>query len=450
MPRPSLNARLATIAALALIACGASVLALSLLNRSGAEQRSARAEQQASASVLRLRSGRPVVMRGRRGGRMGVLSPQGYVLEGPPPPPAAQRAISTITDVDDVATSTRDEEGELHAAAALRDEHGRVFWAMSIVNTPPRQPLLRLAVLVLALSGLASAVLAVRTARAVRDGARSLSNSVDRLSKSLASPVDTPDVDELAAVADRVKLMAAALVMAQSERDSLTRELAAQERLAALGRMSAGVAHEVRNPLASMKLRVDLARRGDGLSPDVRSDLDELSSEIARLDRLVVDLLALSRARPLERKSQSLAAIAKKRASLLEPWADEKNVAIEVEGDATASVDEDQLARAIDNLVRNAVEASPRGRSVRVCVARRGALTEITVRDLGPGVAKERAKELFEPFFTTKSYGTGLGLALARATAEAHGGTLSYRREGIETVFALTVAEVPVGSSARS
>jgi signal transduction histidine kinase len=447
MPHQSLNARLATIALLALIACGASVVALTLLHRSGAEQRSARAEQQASASVLRLRSGRPVVMRARRGGRAGVLSPQGYVLEGTAPPPAAQRAIREITDVDDIATAMREDEGEVQSAAALRDEQGRVYWAMSAINVPPRQPLLRLAVLVLALSGLASAVLAIRTARSVRDGARSLSDSVDRLSKSLAAPVDTPAVGELAVVADRVRLMAAALVNAQGERDALTRQLAAKDRLAALGRMSAGVAHEVRNPLAAMKLRVDLARRSEGLSSDVRADLDELSSEIARLDRLVVDLLALSRARPPERKQRSLGEIARNRAGLLQTWADEKNVAIEVEGDATAWVDEDQLSRAIDNLARNAIEASPRGRSVRVCVAQRGALCEISVRDLGPGVARDREQALFEPFFTTKSDGTGLGLALARATAEAHGGALAYRREGIETVFALTVTSGAVGHS---
>jgi signal transduction histidine kinase len=438
---PSLNARLTAVAALALVACGAAAFSLLLLGRSGNQQRLARAEQLATNSVERLRAGRLRPLERGRGVRSGVLSAQGFSLEGPMPPAVAREAIGSISS-DEVSTATREKDGALTVGAALRDEQGRVLWAVAVAPVGAKQPLLRLVVLVLALSGLASAALAIRTARSVRDGARVLNDGISRLETDLGAPIDTPAVLELATVAERVRLMAAALVRAQSERATMASQLAANERLAALGRIAAGVAHEVRNPLASMKLRVDLAGRNRAVPDEVREDLTVLSAEIARLDRLVADLLALSRKSPssVKREPRSLGELVRKRAAMLEPWADEKNVAIEVSGDAVAPIDEDAVARAIDNLLRNAVEASPRGAAVRAVIQSRNNTHEIKVMDQGQGVPRERERELFEPFFTTKGNGTGLGLALARATAESHGGTVTYRREGAQTVFALYVA----------
>jgi signal transduction histidine kinase len=107
------------------------------------------------------------------------------------------------------------------------------------------------------------------------------------------------------------------------------------------------------------------------------------------------------------------------------------------------SADPDALTRAVDNLLRNAVEASPRGASVR---ARAGETVQegpascfVQITDRGAGVPADRAAELFEPFFTTKADGTGLGLALARAVATAHKGTLTYMRDRDVTRFTLTL-----------
>lgn len=442
---PSLNARLTTVAALAVVACGAAAISLGLLARSGNEQRVTRAEQTVTNAVERMRSGRApsrprAVERGRLV-RQGVLSPQGYVLEGTPPPPVARDAIGAISS-DEVSISTRELDGATTVAAALRDEQGRVFWAVAAAPSGQRQPVLRLVVLVLALSGLASAMLAIRTARNVRDGARTLSEGISRLETDLTATIETPSVRELAAVADRVRAMAAALVRAQRESATMAHKLASTERLASLGRVAAGVAHEVRNPLASMKLRADLASRNTAVPEEVREDFAELSREIARLDRLVADLLVLSKKSvpAAQRKPIALSALVLKRAALLEPWADQKNVAIEVIGDALATIDEDSVSRAVDNLLRNAVEASPRGGAVRATIASRNNTHEIKITDQGPGVPKEREAELFEPFFTTKGDGTGLGLALARATAETHGGTVTYARVGDQTAFTLSVA----------
>jgi signal transduction histidine kinase len=140
--------------------------------------------------------------------------------------------------------------------------------------------------------------------------------------------------------------------------------------------------------------------------------------------------------------------------ALLAPWAAEKRVAVELEGTALARVDSDAIARAIDNLLRNAVEASASGARVDVHVDAHDGEARVTVVDHGAGVPSSRAGELFEPFFTTKPSGTGLGLALARAVATAHAGTLTYARDGDATRFILTVSTAgaprtssPVGSS---
>src|SRR5581483_7122178 len=115
-----------------------------------------------------------------------------------------------------------------------------------------------------------------------------------------------------------------------------------------------------------------------------------------------------------------LGALARDRAEQLAPWAKERRVAIDVKGAARAAIEADAVARALDNLLRNAVEASPEGAAVEVEIASEEGDARITVSDAGAGVDDARRGELFEPFFTTKPDGSGLGLALSRAVAVAH------------------------------
>jgi signal transduction histidine kinase len=122
-----------------------------------------------------------------------------------------------------------------------------------------------------------------------------------------------------------------------------------------------------------------------------------------------------------------------------------RGVSLACRGEATASCDSDSLSRAVDNLLRNAVEASPRGAQVEVAVDGTAGRACVSVDDRGKGVEAERAAELFEPFFTTKPDGTGLGLAISRAIARAHGGELTYAREGALTRFCL---ELPLDQAA--
>jgi signal transduction histidine kinase len=202
----------------------------------------------------------------------------------------------------------------------------------------------------------------------------------------------------------------------------------------------AGVAHEVRNPLASIKLRLDLAARRDAALPEAtRAAIDHASSEIMRLDRLVADLLIVSGRAVGTRATLDLGALLRARAEALRPWAALRQIAIDVHGGGTAMGDADALARAIDNVLRNAIEASPAGASVEASVEEDGDRLRVRIADRGEGVVPGRAGEIFEPFFTTKPDGTGLGLAISRAIARAHGGDLVYRREGQVTQLELTL-----------
>jgi signal transduction histidine kinase len=273
-----------------------------------------------------------------------------------------------------------------------------------------------------------------------RRQARALESALLLLGKDLEAPVPRPSLAELSPLADGIERLAKDLRDSREATQRLTRELTLQDRLAALGRVAAGVAHEVRNPLAAIKLRLDLTAAGHVLPEGARAAVDSASQEIARLDRLVSDLLIVAGKQPGPRRAVELGALLRTRAEQLAPWAEERGVALVVtEGDASTDADPESLSRAIDNLLRNAVEASPRGQAVLAHVEARVAEVEVVVEDGGAGVEPTRATELFEPFFTTKPEGTGLGLALSRAIARTHGGEITYARESGRTCFRMSL-----------
>ncbi len=335
-------------------------------------------------------------------------------------------------------------------------EPGTVAWAAYLVKPNEtirfmQQVLLGLAVVtaLLVLSAMHLAGIMVR-------GTRSINRSLRELGSDLDAPIPRPEVRELSNVADGIAQLAERLQRGRREEARLGRELARQDRLTALGRVVAGVAHEVRNPLASIKLRLDLAvvdsaRSARNVNGDAaginrlpvaaEQAIAHASSEIARLDRLVADLLVVAGGASGPKTGASLGELARARSEALSPWARERGIEILVEGDAQADFEQDAVARAIDNLFRNAVEASPRGASVVVKVQCGGETghAEIDVEDVGTGVPAGRVSELFEPFFTTKADGSGLGLALSRSIAQSHGGDLVYLRAAERTHFVLTL-----------
>jgi signal transduction histidine kinase len=440
----SFRNNLIVIAALAALACVGAIGALWYLAQTTADQRAARAEDNVTLEAERVRDvveALPRPERALRGRHQGELR-SGYVddVARADRSPLVMEAVARAHEAQGPVTFSGTTEGGTPAAvSAVPVPGGGYAFAIRRVVTGRETRTLRDAVMALSLLSVLLVVVSLWTVVAVERGVSTLRGALVAVAKDLRAPVARPRVRELGDIADGLSNLAQELARAQTERERLTAELSARERLAALGRVAAGVAHEVRNPLAAMKLRADLARTGGEATPAVARDLEDIASEIARLDRLVSDLLVVAGRRSGPKAEVDLGDLVARRASLLTPWATERGVALTATGSARAEVDADAVARAVDNLLRNAVEASPSGGRVVAEVRAAEGAVGIEVIDEGPGVAPDRSAELFEPFFTTKPEGTGLGLALARAVAGAHDGTLSYAREGKTTRFTLAL-----------
>jgi len=226
------------------------------------------------------------------------------------------------------------------------------------------------------------------------------------------------------------------------------------DRLAALGRFTAGIAHEIRNPLAGIAAGVQyLARhlRGD---EGQQKNIGFLTGEIERLDRILQDLSRASHPAPPIAGPCRLPEIVDRAVQALEPHASARGIRFAVAADPAlkeALADADQIQQVLLNLLKNACEASPDGATVRVSIGPSHAagqekaprMMEVRVCDEGPGIRPEDRSRIFEPFFTTKSSGTGLGLYLSHGIAERHGGSLTAEGapgRGAEFVLALPEA----------
>jgi len=198
------------------------------------------------------------------------------------------------------------------------------------------------------------------------------------------------------------------------------------ERLAALGRLAAGLAHEIRNPLGSISGSVELVRDAGSLDEEDRRLLDLVLEEAARLDDLVGTMLSLGRPSAPERAELDVAALARQ---VIEVARSKAHVAIELvaDDDARAYADGSQLRQVLWNLIKNAAQFSPRGSSVEVRVQRRAAGVAVEIEDHGEGIAPADLEHIFDMFFTKRPHGVGVGLALVKQILDAHGARIHVR-----------------------
>jgi signal transduction histidine kinase len=211
--------------------------------------------------------------------------------------------------------------------------------------------------------------------------------------------------------------------LVRRERDIVT------DRLTALQTLSAGLAHEVRNPLNAAKLQLEvLERRVKKLTDDPKllGPTELANQEIDRLSRLLTEFLAFARSSQLDRSSHDVLAIAREIVAL-ERTDDVTLNLVPAEGELFASVDVSKTHQILQNLVRNAVEATPRGGTVSVELALEAQSLHIHVRDTGPGMSEDTRRRIFEPFFTTKESGTGLGLSIVHSYVAMHGGSIEVK-----------------------
>ena len=223
-----------------------------------------------------------------------------------------------------------------------------------------------------------------------------------------------------------------------------------QEKLVTLGTLAAGIAHEIRNPLTSLKARLYTLEKHLQTVPAARKDTDIISAEISRLESIVQDVLSF--ARPSDPKLETIAAdtLLRDVQGLMSPNLERRGVQLVVESNTELHIraDSGHLKQVLINLVRNGAEAidgtgtvTLRSRAARAPVA--GGETDaviLEVSDTGKGIPPEVEKRLFDPFFSTKETGTGLGLPIAARIVERHGGTLQYQtRLGHGTTFGVVL-----------
>lgn len=204
-------------------------------------------------------------------------------------------------------------------------------------------------------------------------------------------------------------------------------QLRHSDRLASLGRLSAGIAHEIRNPLGSIQGAVEILGQ-DIPDTDPRSEFARIArQEVARLEKLTGEILAFSRPAPPRRMPADWREIAESAAHLCADEARRRGVGVVGRFDAppaTIHVDPEQVKQVLINILINAIQAQPDGGEVRICGAIEGDALVMAVEDDGPGIDPETIGSIFDPFFTTKREGTGLGLSISYQLVLNNGGEI--------------------------
>ncbi len=211
-----------------------------------------------------------------------------------------------------------------------------------------------------------------------------------------------------------------------TEMRAMEERMRRSERLAELGRVTAGLAHELRNPLASMSGSVELLKAGGGLGDEERRLMEIVLREAGRLNELVTRLLEWSRPAPLRRELTDLGKMLEETLAVFQNDRGAGRVLLEKDlRPAVAACDPDQMRQVVWNLLANAVQAmdGAAGR-IRVSCAGDGGGAWVRVADDGPGIERADQPRVFEPFFTTKREGSGLGLATVQRIVDAHGGSI--------------------------
>jgi two-component system NtrC family sensor kinase len=221
------------------------------------------------------------------------------------------------------------------------------------------------------------------------------------------------------------------------------RQLTQADKLASVGRLAAGLAHEINNPLTGVLTYASFLEKRAGDNPEVRADLEVIVRETKRCREIVRGLLDFARQSPPERRPTDLNEVVRHGVAIVMNQLALGRVSLQLDLAADLApvpVDGNQIQQVIVNLMLNAADAiGERGGTIQVTTRAVGDATELTVEDSGAGIPEEAMDHLFEPFFTTKgSRGNGLGLAVTWRIVESHGGTIQVESKvGKGTRFAV-------------
>jgi len=223
-------------------------------------------------------------------------------------------------------------------------------------------------------------------------------------------------------------------------------QMSRAEHFATLGELAAGLAHEIRNPLAGIAGVIEIVSRDLPPGSPARSVIKDAKEEAVQINRILTDLLETARPKPPQFQVKDIGATVEHAVLFARQQAITKRITIELNNDEEIpAVDHDphQINQVLLNLLLNAIQSMDQPGTIYVTLRRDKDAALITVADQGKGIAPETLPNIFRPFFTTKGHGTGLGLSLARRIVESHRGTISVRSEvgkGTQFVIRLPIA----------
>ncbi|MFO7497173.1 MAG: ATP-binding protein [Desulfobacterales bacterium] len=284
-------------------------------------------------------------------------------------------------------------------------------------------------------------LLAFILAKHILGPVRELMREADRESRP------PPPGNEIKALSLKVRGLIENVDQTQSELEKSREHLLQTEKMAMVGKLAAGMAHSIRNPLTSVKMRLFSLDRTLALSETQRDDFKVISEEIDQIDTIVQNFLEFSRPPKLKMQQVSPSEVVDLVVQLLRHRLASNEVKISVERLRPLpeiQADPEQLKEVLVNLVVNACEAMTAGGAIRITeeLQRSDNRQQVVIRlqDEGPGIPEALRDRVFQPFFTTKEEGTGLGLSIAARIIEEHGGWLSLNsREGQGTAFTITL-----------
>lgn len=221
--------------------------------------------------------------------------------------------------------------------------------------------------------------------------------------------------------------------------NSIHEDLRQKEKLAVIGQMATAIAHEIRNPLSSLKGFTQLQQEKDKGDEQY---YPIMLNEIDRINAIVTDLLILGKPNTALKSPSNLLDIIQYVITIIEPHAQRKEIHIklDVSDSSVLLCDQNQLKQVFINLIKNAMEAMPEGGTITICSENKGDFAEVAIIDEGCGIDQEKLAKLGEPFYTTKQNGTGLGLMVTKKIIEEHGGGFNIKSNlGVGTTVTITL-----------
>jgi signal transduction histidine kinase len=297
---------------------------------------------------------------------------------------------------------------------------------------------------------LAGVLLGYGVARAIRRSIHKLSvrvrDAAGKLRRDVGTVVVTEDTD-LHNLHEQMHGLVGEIEQVVEKLQQREREVLRAEQMAAVGQLAAGAAHELRNPLTSIKMLIQANREEAEANGVPAEDLHIIDEEIRRMERCLRTFLDFARPPQPQRRPLDLAGVVERTFALISGRARKQQVTLQFTPPDTpilVEADGEQLQQLLVNLALNALDAMPRGGTLEVRLETTSSDTvELSVRDSGPGITAPMLSRLFEPFVSSKETGLGLGLVVSRRIAESHGGKLTaVNLSGQGACFTLTLPAV--------